>query len=73
MGENFGKVLMYVGIGVFVIGLLYYFFSDKFSWWGNLPGDLNFTKGKVKVYFPVTSMVLTSILMNLLYYFYRKY
>jgi hypothetical protein len=61
---NIGKLLMVLGMGFTFAGIIYYYFSNRFSWIGNLPGDFRFERGNVYFYFPVTSMLLFSILAN---------
>ena len=42
------------------------FFYDKFSWIGKLPGDIIINKKYVKIYFPVTSMIILSIILSII-------
>ncbi|MFA5244016.1 MAG: DUF2905 domain-containing protein [Pedobacter sp.] len=66
MNNTSGKILIAAGIIIFFIGILIYFFHDKLSWIGNLPGDIRITRPGFSFYMPITSMILLSILISLL-------
>ncbi|HOK37325.1 MAG: DUF2905 domain-containing protein [Bacteroidales bacterium] len=68
-----GKYLIVIGIVLIIAGLLLYFIGDKFSWFGNLPGDIKVEKENFKFYFPITSMILISIVLSFLMYLLRKF
>lgn len=70
--SEIGKYLIIIGIIITVIGLLIFFLGDKFSWFGNLPGDFKYNKGNVKVFFPFTSMIIISAIISLAIYLLRK-
>ena len=70
--QNIAKVLIVVGVLFVIAGLLYYFFGDKLHWIGRLPGDIRYEKGNTKVFFPITTMILLSLLLNLLIYLLKK-
>ena len=58
--------LLLVGLGALlaVAGLLIYW--GGFSWFGRLPGDIRYESESARVYIPITSMILISILLTLL-------
>ncbi|HSF13982.1 MAG TPA: DUF2905 domain-containing protein [Vicinamibacteria bacterium] len=45
------------------LGLLVYW--GGFSWFGRLPGDIRYESETTRVFFPLTSMVLLSVLVTL--------
>ncbi len=51
-----GGILIFVGVLVW---------SGALAWFGRLPGDVRLERQNVRVYFPVTSMVLLSVLVSL--------
>lgn len=55
------SVLIMVGLGVVVVGVLLRYFPSLFSWFGNLPGDINRQSGNTRVFVPITSMLLVSL------------
>jgi hypothetical protein len=62
--QNSGLLIIGIGLAVIVIGLLVW--SGALSWFGRLPGDIRIERGGVRLYFPITSMVLVSVAMSLL-------
>ena len=44
MDQNTGKYIIFIGIGVIVVGILIYFLHDKLHWIGRLPGDIRIEK-----------------------------
>ena len=66
MDQNTGKYIVGFGIIVIVVGLLIYFFHDKLTWIGRLPGDIRVEKENFRFYFPITTMILFSLLLTLL-------
>lgn len=71
MHNNNGKVIIIIGIIVIVIGIIWYFFGDKLSFLGRLPGDIRIEKDNFSFYFPLTTMVLLSLLLSLLLRLFR--
>jgi len=64
---------MLAGIILAFVGLLIYFFHDKLNWIGHLPGDIRIEKENFKFYFPVTTMILFSLLVSFLIAVTKKY
>ncbi len=54
-----------------VIGLLIY--SGALSWFGRLPGDIRYQGEYTRVYFPIVSSLLASVLLSLLFYLLRRF
>jgi uncharacterized membrane protein YidH (DUF202 family) len=68
-----GLVLVVVGIGVVVLGLLVW--SVALSWFGRLPGDIRHQGDTTRIFVPITSMIVVSvvatIVLNLLLRWWR--
>lgn len=64
------KVLIYLGISILVIGIFWPYLSKIPL--GRLPGDIIIDKPNVKIYFPLTTMILLSILISLLLRLFKK-
>ena len=71
--EYFGKLIFFLGIGLAALGLIWWFFGNKFSWFGNLPGDIKVEKENFKFYAPFMSMLLISVLLTLALWLIRKF
>jgi len=66
-----GKLIILIGCVIVCIGLLYNYFPQAINWFGNLPGDIKVEKPNSKFYFPITSMILVSILFSLVMRLFR--
>jgi hypothetical protein len=56
---------MLIGAGVLVVGALVRYFPGLFSWFGNLPGDIDIEGENSRVIIPITSMIVISIVLTL--------
>jgi len=65
--QSLGKILITLGLVLVIGGLVFYFFGDKLKWIGNLPGDIKIDRGNTKIYFPITTMILLSVLVNVIF------
>lgn len=72
MSPEIGKLLMGLGGILLLAGLLVFLFGDKLSWLGNLPGDLRFGQGNTRVYIPLATMIILSIVLTLVINLLRK-
>lgn len=61
---RFGNVLMVLGAAVVVIGALVRFAPGLFGWFGNLPGDIRIEGENSRVFIPITSMVVVSVVLT---------
>ena len=71
MDRSFGPIVIAVGVFVIVAGLLIW--SGALSWFGRLPGDLRFGGERTRVYVPLGSMLLVSLLLSLVLYLLRRF
>ncbi len=65
--QQIGKWIILAGVAIVVAGLLIYFAGHKLKWIGNLPGDIRIEKENVNVYFPITTMIILSVLLTILF------
>jgi len=63
-------VLILLGVGLVVLGLLLW--SGWLSWFGRLPGDIRWETGRTRVYLPLVSMIVVSIILSLLAWIFRQ-
>ena len=73
MDQNTGKYILLAGGLIVLAGLLVYFFHDKLHWIGRLPGDIRVERENFRFYFPITTMILFSLLISLLIGLIRKF
>ena len=68
-----GKILIIAGAIVVVIGLVLSFAPGLLGWFGHLPGDIRIERENGSFYFPVTSMIIVSIVLSILFsLFFRR-
>lgn len=69
--QDFGKILMLIGIVLLVAGAALYFLKGV-PFPGKLPGDILIKKENFTFYFPLATSLLLSLLLTLLLYFFKK-
>ena len=62
--RGIGWVIVVGGIVAIVIGLLVA--SGALSWFGRLPGDIRIEGENSRIYVPITSMILVSVVLSVL-------
>ena len=72
MNSSLGKWIIIAGICLVVVGVIIYFFHDKLNWIGRLPGDIRVEKENFRFYFPITTMILFSVVVSLVIFFVKK-
>ena len=63
-----GKLLILVGLILIAVGFTVWL-SPKIPWLGKLPGDIHFEGKNVRVYVPLATCVILSIVISLLLIF----
>jgi hypothetical protein len=66
MFTDMGRLLMVLGVALFVIGLLITF-AGRIPGVGNLPGDFSIERGNFRLYAPLGTMIVLSILLTILF------
>ena len=66
MNSETGKWVIVIGLFIIVAGMIIYFFHDKLHWIGQLPGDIRIEKENFRLYFPLTTMIIFSVLITLI-------
>lgn len=63
-GNQAGGLLVLIGLGIAAIGVLVWL--GAFRWFGQLPGDIRIETESTRVFVPLTSMLLASVVLTLL-------
>ena len=71
MSRSIGLLVILAGVFILVFGLLIY--SGALSWFGRLPGDIRYEGATTRVYVPITSMLLLSLVLSLVGYLIRRF
>jgi NAD/NADP transhydrogenase beta subunit len=66
-----GPVIVMLGIAVVLIGLVVW--SGGLSWFGRLPGDIRIERETVRVYIPIVSMLVISVVVSLVLYLINRF
>lgn len=67
------KWLIVIGLMITTFGLIYYFFGSYLRWLGRLPGDIRIERENFNFYFPLTTMILLSLILNLVVRIFRYF
>jgi hypothetical protein len=66
-----GKMLIILGIVLILVGIGF-LFGDKIPFIGKLPGDILIKKERFSFYFPITTSIIISIILTILFSLFRK-
>ena len=68
-----GKILITIGLAITAMGLLLIYAPWLINWFGRLPGDIHVEEENKYFFFPITSMIIVSIILSILFnLFFRK-
>ncbi|HET7761415.1 MAG TPA: DUF2905 domain-containing protein [Phycicoccus sp.] len=70
MGRGAGPVLVGLGVLLVVVGLLAW--AGALSWFGHLPGDIRIERPGLRVYVPLASMLVVSLVVSALLWLFRR-
>ena len=65
--QTIGKLLIVFGLVLTGVGIVLMFF-DKIPLLGKLPGDINIKKDNFQFYFPITSSLILSFLLSIVFW-----
>ena len=63
---------MIMGALLLVIGALVHFVPWSLNWFGKLPGDIRIETEQGKIFIPITSMLIISVVLSLLLNFFKR-
>jgi hypothetical protein len=61
-----GKLIIYAGLALVIIGAIVQYAPWAVSWFGKLPGDIRIQGEKGGVFIPLTSMIIISIVLTII-------
>lgn len=68
---EFGKLLIVIGLVIVALGLVLTL-AGRIPWLGNLPGDIAIRRENFSFYFPITTSILISVVLSLLFWLFRR-
>jgi Protein of unknown function (DUF2905) len=66
MNQATGKYIIIFGTIVLLIGVIVYFFGNRFGFIGKLPGDIRIEGEKGGFYFPIVTCLLLSLIISVI-------
>lgn len=66
------KWLMIIGGLILLFGAALQFAPWLVNWFGRLPGDIRYESGDNRVYIPITSMIVVSLVLTILVNLFRR-
>jgi hypothetical protein len=66
-----GKMFIILGIILIIVGIGF-MLGDKIPFIGKLPGDIMIKKERFSFYFPITTSIIISIILTILFSLFRK-
>ncbi len=69
--SGFGKVVIIVGLIIALIGVLLVI-TPRVPWLGKLPGDITIKRDNFHFYFPLTTCIIISIILTLIFYLFKR-
>ncbi len=64
------KILVFIGIVIIAVGLLWPVISKMP--FGKLPGDIAIKKDGFQLYFPVTTMIIISLVLSVILWLFKR-
>lgn len=66
-----GLLIVALGVAAVVIGLVV--MTGVLSWFGRLPGNIRYSSGGTRIYVPITTMILVSVVLSLASFVLRRW
>ena len=71
--SEIGKSLIFLGVVAIIVGIVL-LFSDRLPFnLGKLPGDLSIKKENFSFYFPITTSIIISIVLSVVFYLFGRF
>lgn len=67
-----GRLLIFIGIILVIAGTIITY-SNRIPFLGKLPGDITVEKENFKLYVPITTSILLSILLSFIFYIINRF
>ena len=61
------NLLIVLGATILLVGVVLRFFPSLFSWFGHLPGDIRYQGENTRVFIPITSMLIVSVVGTVIF------
>jgi hypothetical protein len=68
--RSIAPLVIALGIVIVLIGVIA--LAGGLSWFGRLPGDIRYRSNGTRIYVPITSMLLVSLVLSFVFAFVRR-
>ena len=65
--SDLGRMLLIIGAVILVTGAILLVGGRLFPWLGRLPGDIRYEPENVKIFIPITTMILISVVGTIVF------
>ena len=65
--SDIGRMLLILGAVILITGALLFVGGRLFPWLGHLPGDIRYESENVKIFIPITTMILISVVGTIIF------
>jgi hypothetical protein len=62
---TFSKALIVLGLAIAAIGFALRYAPWLVNWFGRLPGDIDITRDGGRIFIPITSMIIVSVVLTI--------
>jgi hypothetical protein len=69
--RDIGLLVIGGGVALIVVGVLIWL--GWMSWFGRLPGDISYESDNTRIYAPIVSMLIVSIVLSLIFALIRRF
>jgi uncharacterized membrane protein required for colicin V production len=66
------RLLIIIGCVFIAVGLAWLYAPWLLNWFGKLPGDIRIETGRTRIFLPITSMIVVSIVLTLLINLFKR-
>ncbi|HRN48019.1 MAG TPA: DUF2905 domain-containing protein [Niabella sp.] len=70
--QQIGKYLLIAGGILLVIGAVFLLFGNRLNFLGRLPGDIRVERENFRFYFPITTLIVISLIINLIIWLVKR-
>ncbi len=70
--EYLAKYIIILGIAIVCTGIFIYVFNDYLGWIGKTPLDFSYKSDNVRLYFPLGTMLIISIVLTFIFNMFNK-
>ena len=71
--EHLVRILFIAGSLLIIAGIILLIAGNKLQWLGHLPGDIRIEKENLRIYIPITTMIILSIVVSVVVFLVKRF